>query len=153
MATQPESYPARLDIDYPEKLDRLTTFFRLIWAIPILIVLSVISATSTSTATVVTRTGEVVSKATNTGGGIAAGLFGATLLMILFRQRYPRGGSTSPGSSRASGPGWAPARPSPRGRPSPSSDGAPDVSWRVHSRPRVTGENAGGRRMVRRSAG
>jgi hypothetical protein len=44
MATQPESYPARLDIDYPEKLDRLTTFFRLLWAIPILIVLSVLSA-------------------------------------------------------------------------------------------------------------
>ena len=31
-----DSYPARLDIDYPEKLDRLTTFFRFIWAIPIL---------------------------------------------------------------------------------------------------------------------
>ncbi len=90
MATQPESYPARLDIDYPEKLDRFTTFFRLIWAIPILIVLSVISATSTSTVTVVTRTGEVVSRATSTGGGIAAALFGATLLLILFRQRYPR---------------------------------------------------------------
>jgi len=86
----PEPYAARLDIDYPEKLDRLTTFFRLIWIIPILIVLSVISANSSSTVTVVTRTGEVVSKATSTGGGIAAGLFGATLLMILFRRRYPR---------------------------------------------------------------
>ena len=86
----PEPYAARLDIDYPEKLDRLTTFFRLIWIIPILIVLSVISANSSSTVTVVTRTGEVVSKATSTGGGIAAGLSGATLLMILFRQRYPR---------------------------------------------------------------
>jgi len=90
MATQSESYPARLDIDYPEKLDRFTTFFRLIWIIPILIVLSVLSATSTSTVTVVTRTGEVVSRAASTGGGIAAGLFGATLLLILFRQRYPR---------------------------------------------------------------
>ena len=37
MATESESYPARLDIDYPEKLDRLTTFFRLIWVIPIAI--------------------------------------------------------------------------------------------------------------------
>src|SRR5674536_163034 len=90
VATQSESYPARLDIDYPEKLGRLTTFFRLIWAIPILIVLSVISANSSLTVTVVTRTGEVVSKATSTGGGIAAGLSGATLLMILFRQRYSR---------------------------------------------------------------
>jgi hypothetical protein len=90
MATQSEPYPARLSIDYPDRLDRFTSFFRLIAAIPILIVLSVISATSTSTVTVVTRTGEVVSRAASTGGGIAAGLFGATLLMILFRQRYPR---------------------------------------------------------------
>jgi len=90
METQSESYPARLDIDYPEKLDRLTTFFRLLWVIPIAVVLSLLSATSSSTVTVVTRTGEVVSRATDTGGGIAAGLFAATLLMILFRQRYPR---------------------------------------------------------------
>lgn len=90
MATQSESYPARLDIDYPEKLSRLTTVFRLIWAIPILIILSLLSATSNSTATAVTETGETVSRAGGTGGGIAAGLFGATLLMILFRQRYPR---------------------------------------------------------------
>jgi uncharacterized protein (TIGR03382 family) len=90
MVNQSESYPARLNIDYPKKLSRLTTFFRLIWAIPILIVVSVLSATSTSTYTVVTRTGEVVSRVTNTGGGIAAGLFGATLLLILFRRRYPR---------------------------------------------------------------
>jgi hypothetical protein len=90
MAMQSESYPARLDIDYPDKLDRLTTFFRLIWAIPIGIILSLLSATSSSTVIVVTRAGEVVSRATSTGGGIAAGLFGATLLLILFRQRYPR---------------------------------------------------------------
>ena len=42
-----EPYAARLDIDYPEKLDRLTTFFRLIWIIPIVIILSLLSATST----------------------------------------------------------------------------------------------------------
>ena len=90
MATQSEPYPARLDIDYPEKLDRFTTFFRLIASIPILIIVSVISATSSSTVTVVTRTGEVVSRATSTGGGILAALFGATLLMLLFRRRYPR---------------------------------------------------------------
>jgi Domain of unknown function (DUF4389) len=90
METQSESYPARLDIDYPEKLDRLTSFFRLIWVIPIAIICSLLSATSSSTVTVVRATGETVSRATDTGGGIAAGLFAATLLMILFRQRYPR---------------------------------------------------------------
>ncbi len=90
METQSEPYPARLDIDYPERLDRLTTFFRLIWVIPIAIIWSLLSATSNSTVTVVRETGETVSRATDSGGGIVAGLFAATLLMILFRQRYPR---------------------------------------------------------------
>jgi len=90
METQSESYPARLDIEYPERLDRLTTFFRLIWVIPIAIIWSLLSATSNSTVTVVRETGETVSRATDTGGGIVAGLFAATFLMILFRQRYPR---------------------------------------------------------------
>ena len=90
MATQSQPYSARLDIDYPEKLDRLSSFFRLIWSIPIVIVLSLLSATSSSTATVVTETGRRVSEVSRTGGGILGALFVATLLMILFRQRYPR---------------------------------------------------------------
>jgi hypothetical protein len=90
MATESAQYPARLDVDYPETLDRLSTFFRIIWAIPILIIASVLSSTATSTYTVVTESGELVSRVTSTGGGIVAGLFGATLLMILFRRRYPR---------------------------------------------------------------
>ena len=85
MVTTQQSYGARLDIDYPEQLDRLTTFFRLIWIIPIMIILSLISAVSSWT--VVTKTGETI---TQSSGGIAAGLFGATLLMIVFRERYPR---------------------------------------------------------------
>lgn len=91
MTTPAESaYAARLEIDFPEQLDRLTTFFRLIWAIPILIVLSLLSATASETATVITESGEIVSEVTSTGLGIMGGLFVATMLMILFRQRYPR---------------------------------------------------------------
>lgn len=90
MATNSGTYPARLNIDYPEKLDRVTTFFRLIWVIPIAIVASVLSATAYSSVTVVTEAGATVSKVTETGGGIAASLWFATLLMILFRERYPR---------------------------------------------------------------
>ena len=84
MVTPQQSYGARLDVDYPE-LDRLTTFFRLIWIIPIMIILSLISAASSWT--VVTKTGETI---TQSSGGIAAGLFAATVLMIVFRERYPR---------------------------------------------------------------
>jgi hypothetical protein len=90
MATESELYAARLSVDYPESLDRVTTAFRLIWVIPIAIVLSVLTSQATSTWTVVNTSGQVVSRVTSTGGGIAGGLFGATLLMILFRQRYPR---------------------------------------------------------------
>jgi hypothetical protein len=81
----PEPYAARLDIDYPERLDRLSTFFRLIWIIPIYIILSLLSAVASWT--VITQSGEAV---TRSSGGITSGLFLATLLMILFRQRYPR---------------------------------------------------------------
>lgn len=90
MNTQPTSYPARLDIDYPEQLDRTTSFFRLIWVIPIAIIVSLISAAANSTVTTVTESGVTVTEVTRTGGGIAGGLFAATALMILFRQRYPR---------------------------------------------------------------
>jgi hypothetical protein len=90
VVTQSESYPARRDVDYPEQLDRLTTFFRLIWAIPIVIILSLLSASASSSVTTVTETGNSVSQVTNTGGGIAGGLLLATMLMILFRERYPR---------------------------------------------------------------
>ena len=85
MVIPSESYAARLDVDYPERLDRLTTFFRLIWAIPIVIILGLLTATGNET--IVTETGEQVR---STGGGISGGLFLATVLMILIRLRYPR---------------------------------------------------------------
>ncbi len=85
MVTQQQPYPARLEVDYPEQLDRVTTFFRLVWIIPIAIIWGLLSAVASWT--VVTETGEAISKSS---GGIAGGLFGATLLMILFRRRYPR---------------------------------------------------------------
>ncbi|MFT8395719.1 DUF4389 domain-containing protein [Propionibacterium sp.] len=85
-----DHYPARLQVAYPERLNRLTSFFRLLWIIPIAIVLSALSGTATSTVRVVNENGEVLSRSSDTAGGIVVGLFLATLLMILFRQRYPR---------------------------------------------------------------
>ena len=90
MVTSSEPYAARLNIDYPEKLDRVSTFFRLIWAIPAIIIVSLLSAAASETVTVITQTGETVSKVTRTGAGITGGLFVATVLMILVRVRYPR---------------------------------------------------------------
>jgi hypothetical protein len=84
-----QTYAARLEIDYPERLDRVTTLFRVFLIIPIAIVLSLVSAAATSS-TVIYQSGEVIKKTTTTGGGIAGGLFAATVLLIVFRQRYPR---------------------------------------------------------------
>jgi hypothetical protein len=85
-------YAARLEMDYPEKLDRLTTFLRIIWIIPIAIILSLISgAGETVTNTVyLNQAGEVVRTTRQAVGGLASGLSVATALMIIFRQRYPR---------------------------------------------------------------
>ena len=90
MVTQSHPYPARLSIDYPESLNRVSTLFRLIWAIPIVVILAVLTATASDTVTVIADSGRVVSRVTTTGLGIAGGLFVATMLMIVFRQRYPR---------------------------------------------------------------
>jgi hypothetical protein len=78
-------YPARLEIEYPEELNRVTTAFRIILIIPIAVVLGIL--TDSGTATFENDDGEWV---TTTGTSIIGALFMVTLLMILFRQRYPR---------------------------------------------------------------
>jgi hypothetical protein len=85
MTGEAEKYAVRLQIDYPDTLDRATTFFRLIWIIPVAIILSLLTASGGTR--VVTQTGETIR---SSGGGIMGGLAVATALMIVFRQRYPR---------------------------------------------------------------
>ena len=87
MTAEPVSttYPARLAVDYVEQHNRLTSFFRLFMVIPIGIVFAVLTAGNTKT--VYDKSGAMVSSTSN---DIMASLFLATLLMILFRQRYPR---------------------------------------------------------------
>jgi hypothetical protein len=82
-AEQP--YPARLRIDYPEQLNRVTTAFRIVLVIPIAIVLSILTGGNSTTWE--DDNGEWV---TTTGTSILGALFVTTLLLILFRQRYPR---------------------------------------------------------------
>ncbi len=81
----PATYPARLAVDHADQYDRVKTLFRVFLIIPIAIVYGVLTAGATQTA--YDQSGDAAS---TTGGGIASGLFLATLLMILFRLRYPR---------------------------------------------------------------
>ena len=73
--------PASLKIDYPEKLSRLTTFFRGITVIPILVILSLVNSSNASWNATDSTSFEY------TGIGI---LFIPLVLMLLFRQKYPR---------------------------------------------------------------
>jgi hypothetical protein len=76
-------YPVQFSVDYPDRpLNRLTTFFRLFTAIPIAIVLGSVAG-QTWQYTSAKDSVIIVAGA----GGL---LFFGPLLMILFRQKYPR---------------------------------------------------------------
>jgi hypothetical protein len=86
MATKTDDlYPASLEIDYPQKLDRVSSFFRILWAIPAMTILLLLTASGDNS--FMNETGKEMS---SNGSGITMGLFAATALVILFRQRYPR---------------------------------------------------------------
>lgn len=82
--TQPpgdSGYPVQFSVDYPDRaLNRLTTAFRIIVAIPIFILVGTVDGYESSAA--------------DHGWTLAAGAGGvltlAPLLMILFREKYPR---------------------------------------------------------------
>jgi hypothetical protein len=74
------SYPVSMNIDYPEHLSRPTSVFRLVLIVPIVVVLVLISGPSWDSAQHAWRLPFVV-------GGI---VFLPTVLMLLFRWKYPR---------------------------------------------------------------
>jgi len=74
-------YPVQFSVAYPDRqLNRLMTFFRLIVAIPILIVAGTLGEESVAW-------GDHGYRTAGAAGGL---LFFGPLLMILFRQKYPR---------------------------------------------------------------
>ena len=77
------AYPVQFSVDYPERpLNRVTTLFRIFVIVPILIVLGAVSGGTWQWST--PEGGNVVVAGS---GGL---LFFAPLLLILFRQKYPR---------------------------------------------------------------
>jgi len=77
------SYPVQFNVDFPARpLDRLTTAFRIVIAIPILVLLGFLTSN--------TFEGQGNHDMTFTLASGASLLFFPLLLMILFRQKYPR---------------------------------------------------------------
>jgi hypothetical protein len=75
------SYPVQFDVDFPSRpLDRLSTAFRFIVAIPIVILLTMLSGEAF-------RAGNHERNTLVIGG---AAVFLPLVLMIVFRQKYPR---------------------------------------------------------------
>jgi hypothetical protein len=84
MATS--SYPVQLAVDYPDRvLNRLTSAFRIFTAIPILILAGALAGSNGSFTW--NNGGDETTRSGATGVGL---LVLAPLLMILFRQKYPR---------------------------------------------------------------
>ena len=65
-AQMTNAYPARLEVDYPDNLDRLSTLLRLIFAIPIMLLAALMGYVGNNVVVL------------------------PTLVMILVRQKYPR---------------------------------------------------------------
>lgn len=76
-----DKYPAELNVDYPEQSDRLTTFFRLVLVIPIIIILSLLT------------NGDVYNNEVddNSITWAASGIVVIpTILLLVFRRKYPK---------------------------------------------------------------
>jgi hypothetical protein len=82
MSESRKQYPVSLLVDYPDReLNRLTSFFRLITVIPIAIILALVSNAAFNS------DDKSAWMASLSAGGM---LFLATMLMLVFRQKYPR---------------------------------------------------------------
>ncbi len=86
MEHQPDAYPARLEIDYPESRDRLSTLLRIPLAIPI-VILSYLMPVAPLLAISLAVEGFIDDSGS---GWFAAAFFLPLVLMLLFRKKYPR---------------------------------------------------------------
>ena len=83
MAINLIDYAAKVTIDYPDRLlNRTSSFFRIFMVIPIAIVLALLSSNGFSW-------GQHHNWAVGAASGVGI-IFLPTLLMILFRQKYPK---------------------------------------------------------------
>ena len=87
MEHAPDQYPARLEVDYPERLGGLSTFFRLPLIIPIWILAGLLPVAPALFLSLAAE-GLIDGDAANSIFGAA--FFLPLVLMLLFRRKYPR---------------------------------------------------------------
>ncbi len=69
------SYPVRLNVDYPTAtLNRLTTFLRILWVLPIFMIQALLDGSALA----------------DNGSNVMISIGIALIAMLLFRQKYPR---------------------------------------------------------------
>ena len=79
--TDNDNYPVDIKIDHPETSSRLTVFFRIILAVPVMILLGLLAGSSQNP-----QSGEAAKAAYYCAGFVII----PTVLMILFRKKYPK---------------------------------------------------------------
>ena len=87
MEHAPDQYSARYEVEYPEQLDRLSTLLRIPFAIPILLVASLMPI---APALIVSLAVDGIIDADSWSYGAAGAFFLPLVLMIVFRRKYPR---------------------------------------------------------------
>ena len=87
MEHQPDAYPARLEIDYPESVDRLSTLLRIPFSIPIWIISVLLPA---APVLFVSLASEGLIDGDSANGVFGAAFFLPLVLMLLVRRKYPR---------------------------------------------------------------
>ncbi len=87
MERAPDAYPARLEIDYPESLNRLSTLLRIPFIIPILVIQALLPV---APLVAVSLAAEGAIDGDSVSGFAGAAFFLPLVLMIFFRRKYPR---------------------------------------------------------------
>ncbi|MBD3224221.1 MAG: DUF4389 domain-containing protein [Caldithrix sp.] len=85
-----ENYPASLTIDYQQTSNRLTVLFRIFLAVPILIILALLTSPAYENEIHVVNEDDVTVETDENRMYSVGIIFLPTLLMIVFRKKYPK---------------------------------------------------------------
>ena len=87
MERRADSYPARLEINYPESLSRVSTLLRIPFIIPILVIQALLPV---APVVAISLAAQGVIDGDSVSDFLGAAFFLPLVLMIFFRRKYPR---------------------------------------------------------------